>query len=265
MVTNNICDDFLKKLGEIQNMSLAGEKATQFANCEQFSSFYGVWITELKELGVEQISMFELSLREYTLSLLFVASGLYKQAMASLRFSLEYTLFSIMLSSSELNYRLWKTHQKDECWAETIHAQTGVYGSVFIQAFAPELKNHGASLQTLARDVYRECSEYVHGNYEVMQALRILEYSGVVYEHSKGIRATRDGLGTRYAINVGCLLSAESTPLNIGLNIVRRITIKRMTEFGANYKSYDLLPDIQEVDMTNVLREHLKLDMPTTA
>lgn len=93
-------------------MSLAGEKATQFANCEQFSSFYGVWITELKELGVEQIPMFELSLREYTLSLLFVASGLYKQAMASLRFSLEYTLFSIMLSSSELNYRLWKTHQK---------------------------------------------------------------------------------------------------------------------------------------------------------
>lgn len=150
MVANNICDDFLKKLGEIQNMSLAGEKATQFANCEQFSSFYGVWITELKELGVEQSSMLELSLREYTLSLLFVASGLYKQAMTSLRFSLEYTLFSIMLSSSELNYRLWKTHQKDECWAETIHAQTGVYGSVFIQAFAPELKNHGASLQTLA-------------------------------------------------------------------------------------------------------------------
>ena len=60
---------------------------------------------------------------------------------------------------------------------------------------------------------------------------------------------------------MGCLLSAESTPLNIGLNIVRRITIKRMTEFGANYKSYDLLPDIQEVDMTNVLREHLKLDI----
>ena len=29
MVANNICDDFLKKLGEIQNMSLAGEKATQ--------------------------------------------------------------------------------------------------------------------------------------------------------------------------------------------------------------------------------------------
>lgn len=96
---------------------------------------------------------------------------------------------------------------------------------------------------------------------KVKEALRILEYSGIVYEHSKGIRATRDGIGTRYAINVGCLLSAESTPLNIGLNIVRRITIKRMTEFGANYKSYNLLPDIQEVDMTNVLREHLKLDI----
>lgn len=150
-------------------MSLTSEKATQFASCEQFSSFYGVWITELKRIGIEQSFMLELALREYTLSLVFVASGLYKQSMDSLRFSLEYTLFSIMLSSNELNYRLWKSHQKDESWSETMHAQTGVYGSVFIQAFAPELKNHGALLQTLARNVYRECSEYVHGNYDVMQ------------------------------------------------------------------------------------------------
>ncbi len=169
MTANNLCDDFLKKLGEIRNMSLAGERATQFASCEQFSTFYGGWITELKKLGVEQTFMMELALREYTLSLLFVATGLYKQAMDSLRFSLEYTLFSVMLSSNELNYRLWKARQKDEYWSETIHAETGVYGSVFIQAFAPELKGHGASLQTLARTVYRECSEYVHGNYEVMQ------------------------------------------------------------------------------------------------
>lgn len=177
MVANNLCDDFLRKLGEIRSMSLADERAKQFAQCEQFSVFYGVWIDELKKMDVEQTFMLELALREYALSLLCVATGLYKQAMESLRFSLEYTLFAVMLSSHELNYRLWKAHRKDENWSETIHAETGVYGSVFIQAFAPELDGHRASLQTLARNVYRECSEYVHGNYEVMQDTPLqLEY-----------------------------------------------------------------------------------------
>lgn len=169
MSANNICDDFLKKLGEVHSRSLADDRARQFAHCEQFSSFFGTWIAELNKLNIEQTYMFELALREYVASLVFVATGLYKQAMGSLRFSLEYTLFSIMLSSNELNYRLWKGHQKDEIWAETMHPETGVYGSVFIKAFAPELKEQGAPLQTLARSVYRECSEYVHGNYEVMQ------------------------------------------------------------------------------------------------
>lgn len=183
MIANDVCNDFLKKIGEVQRMSLTGDKLTQFARCVQFSSFYGIWIAELKKLGVEQSFMFELALREYTLSLLFVASGLYKQAMDSLRFSLEYTLFSIMLSSNELDYRLWKAHQKDECWSETIHAQTGVYGSVFIQAFAPELKSHGTPLQTLARDVYRECSEYVHGNYKIMQETPLqVEYKDQLFD-----------------------------------------------------------------------------------
>lgn len=96
---------------------------------------------------------------------------------------------------------------------------------------------------------------------KVKEALRILEYSGIIYEHSNGIRATRDGIGTRYSLNVGCLLSAESTPLNVGLKIVKKITVKRMTEYGANYKYFDLLPDIQESDMTNILRDHLKCDI----
>ena len=64
---------------------------------------------------------------------------------------------------------------------------------------------------------------------KVKESLRILEYSGIIYEHSQGIRASRDGIGTRYAVNIGCLLAAESNPLSTGTKLVSRMTIKRMT------------------------------------
>lgn len=38
-------------------------------------------------------------------------------------------------------------------------------------------------MQTLARDVYRECSEYVHGNYEVMQETPLqIEYKDQLFD-----------------------------------------------------------------------------------
>ena len=39
MVANNICDDFLKKLGEIQNMSLAGERQPNLQIVNSFLPF----------------------------------------------------------------------------------------------------------------------------------------------------------------------------------------------------------------------------------
>ena len=173
------------------------------------------------------------------------------------------------MDSSSVN-TIIRTYYRETIWAEhsglaekyTGYRDLITWGRDFVEKeVIPSIKAKNDSY--LAEEKPTSVYFWIDRNapQKVKEALRILEYSGIVYEHSKGIRATRDGIGTRYAINVGCLLSAESTPLNIGLNIVRRITIKRMTEFGANYKSYDLLPDIQEVDMTNVLREHLKLDI----
>ncbi|MCI8727106.1 MAG: hypothetical protein HFG66_13485 [Hungatella sp.] len=89
-------------------------------------------------------------------------------------------------------------------------------------------------LLTIAKNVYRECSEFVHGNVipelkkkndkfseekkvkvllcilevhknapqEVKEALRIFAYSGFVYEDATGMRAARSELGTRYIADV---------------------------------------------------------------
>ena len=182
MSSENIFSDFLGKLGDIQAMSSASESKDLFMKCEQFSEYFGMWIEKMKEFNIAQVPMFELSLSEYELSLIMAASGLYKQAMESLRFSLEHSLFAVVLSTDELKYRLWKAHEKDEIWAETTNAENGIFGSKFIKAFAPELFEYKNELQNITRNVYRESSEYVHGNFEIMQHVPMkISYSEDLY------------------------------------------------------------------------------------
>lgn len=99
----------------------------------------------------------------------------------------------------------------------------------------------------------------------VKEALRILEYTGLIYENATGIRATRDGIGTRYMVNIGCLLSLETTPTASGYEIVTKTTIKRMTEFGANYPLFNELlskvPHFTEMTNTVALSDQMKKDI----
>lgn len=58
---------------------------------------------------------------------------------------------------------------------------------------------------------------------EVKESLRILEYSGLVYEEASGIRATRSEVGTRYMVNIGCLISIEAKPATSRLSIIKML------------------------------------------
>jgi predicted nucleic acid-binding protein len=48
-------------------------------------------------------------------------------------------------------------------------------------------------------------------------------------------------VGSRYSVNLGCLLSLENTPASTGIAIVKNLTIKRMTEYGSNHEIYSSL------------------------
>lgn len=82
---------------------------------------------------------------------------------------------------------------------------------------------------------------WVHRNapQEVKEALRLLEYTGIISQHSSGIRATRSELGARYEVNGGCLFAQEATPTSTSLNIARKLSIKKMTEFGFSYPDFE--------------------------
>ncbi|MGF6989799.1 hypothetical protein M2150_001042 [Lachnospiraceae bacterium PM6-15] len=75
----------------------------------------------------------------------------------------------------------------------------------------------------------------------VNEALRILEYTGIISGHSQGIKASRSNIGTRYCVNFGCLLSLEDRATARGTAIAEKLSIKRMTEFGMNNGAFDSL------------------------
>ena len=93
--------------------------------------------------------------------------------------------------------------------------------------------------------------------HEVKEALRILEYSGLVYEDASGIRATRKEVGTRYMVNVGCLLALEATPTLHGLEIVKKSDIRRMSEYGANQSYYAKIQGYVAQSNSDTLQEQL--------
>jgi hypothetical protein len=75
----------------------------------------------------------------------------------------------------------------------------------------------------------------------VKEALRLLTYSGLVHETATSIRATRRELGTRYMVNLGCLLSVETDPVAVATSLLGDLSIKRMMEFGKNHRGFDAI------------------------
>ena len=127
-----------------------------------------------------------------------------------------------------------------------------------------EIKNKNEGY--LIEDKKTTCFFWIHRETpeQVKKALSLLCYTGIISLHSEAMKATRGEIGTRYSVNFGCLMSLENNPTSTGLPIVKNITIKRMTEFGANHPAYSSL-DSGLVDFSDGIIEdalQLQLDKP---
>lgn len=125
----------------------------------------------------------------------------------------------------------------------------------------------------LEKEKYSTCFFWIHRDspHFIKESLRLLSYSGIVNIHSKGMKATRGEIGTRYIVNLGCLFSLESLPAKTAFAIAKNLTIKRMSEFGMNHPSYkgllDAAPIITSQQMPAILSKQLLknisvLDLP---
>ncbi len=82
----------------------------------------------------------------------------------------------------------------------------------------------------------RTCYFWVHRDAPeaVKEALRLLAYTGVIAKLDSGVVATRGNVGSRYAINIGCLAAPSANPVAYITEIRKGLTVKRFTEYGQN-------------------------------
>ena len=172
------------------------------------------------------------------------------------------------MDSKSVN-QVFRDYYREKLWAE--HTKLSerypgykdfiAWGRDFLETTVlPELKKKNDEF--IEHDNGKGTTAYfwIHNNapHEVKEALRILEYSGLIYEDSAGIRATRSEIGTRYMVNIGCLLAIEATPATSGMKIIKESDIRRMSEYGANYPAYQGIQGKIVGSETDALKEQLE-------
>ncbi|MFD0589490.1 hypothetical protein ACFQZE_15995 [Paenibacillus sp. GCM10027627] len=127
------------------------------------------WIEILKDRL--EVSLLKTSGREYQQGLISVVNGQYRQAYNSLRFFVEHSLAAIHFSANELQLRLWMKGKQDIFWSNIIDHEQGIFSKRFVSAFCDPLTEDALGHGNIARGLYRECSEYTHGNYNTQDKL----------------------------------------------------------------------------------------------
>lgn len=158
------------------------------------------------------------------------------------------------VSSSQVN-DVFRTFYRSEIWAEHSvlaekypgHKRLVDWGRSFVESVVlPEIQRK--NVQSLDFDKSTSSFFWIQRDAPigVKHALQILCYTGVVSEHSVGMKATRAEIGTRYSVNLGCLFALEQNPALTAFNIAKALSIKRMTEFGATHPAFLDLRDTRD-------------------
>lgn len=128
-----------------------------------------LWLSALKTR--READILKVAFQEYDFALLCLVQGFYRQAFTSLRLFIELTLAAIQLSANELDLRMWFAGKKDTNWNLITDHEKGIFSPSFVEAFCPELLEHSKPILGTTKQVYRECSEFVHGNHAANKEL----------------------------------------------------------------------------------------------
>jgi len=223
------------------------------------------YVAQMKEMVINQISstdmLDQINRNGENFSLLaFASSGNPRFLLKNVKVALKNKFNKTSINS------VIREFYREEIWSE--HSSLAVkypgnriyidWGRDFIEkTVLPEIKSKN--------DKFNDKSAYfwIHRDSPqgIKESLRLLEYTGIIKEHSAGRRATRGEIGTRYEVNIGCLLSLEKISTDSGLHTIKNLVLNRMSEFGANHSVYDKLvtqiPSFSEPDMSLFIQNQL--------
>lgn len=160
----------------IETLNSSGN-INEISKCIAFVDDLSTWISKCGDFS--NYLLVKKAQTEFTNSIFLCAQGFYKEAITALRQCLEHMLFALILSTNDFHYRQWLAGQYDMSWAQIMDSNIGVFGKQLIPLYNKDLdEDKSMELITIAKNVYRECSEFVHGNYEKLKILAdSLEYS----------------------------------------------------------------------------------------
>jgi len=104
------------------------------------------------------------SIQSLELSIISQTYCFYRNAFSALRLSLEMLFGGLFFSTTLLDFIEWSMSSKDLNWGTISDFDKGVLSHRFYNAFFPELKGECEPYHTKAKKLYRDLSEYVHGN-----------------------------------------------------------------------------------------------------
>jgi hypothetical protein len=162
MTLERYYDELTNNIKNIQTMTNEFDEDHRINKAHTFIEEIRLW---QKAIGNEEINyIFEHSINEVQSAILFVVSGLYRASFIALRLFLELTIAIIYFSDNKLYFVEWKQGRKDIPWGLMTDEEVGVLSQRYAFAFFPELKDNTPEYLTKAKNVYRELSEFVHGN-----------------------------------------------------------------------------------------------------
>lgn len=138
------------------------ENVDQQAGSQQLLRELEGWAAALT-MGPEALLLASVS-KELQYALLAVAQGQYREAFKGLRLVIELTLQIIHLSANRIDLQEWLVGRRDTVWSQLVDDESGVLSVRYARAFFPELEDSVPHYRELAKVLYRECSECVHGN-----------------------------------------------------------------------------------------------------
>lgn len=153
----------LQKSGELQDEMLSDHDALiAFTIAHNATDDFEKLISAVENRP--EAGLMRLAIRELQFGLLAVSFAHYRHAYISIRLFMELMIGAIYFSAFEIKLRKWLGNSQDIVWSALIDKENGPFAKSFISAFSPDFAPYGAQFLAIAEKVYRECSEYVHGN-----------------------------------------------------------------------------------------------------
>lgn len=170
MTNYEILQKICKRTKENIDLLNSSGKLEALSKCIAFTEDLHKWVSYCDFL--QDYILVDEAKTECLNSIYMCAQGFYKEAITTLRQFLEHMLFAVFLSTNDYKYRLWQVGRYDMSWKQIVDENNGLFGKQFIGVYAEDLDEvRSVELLTIAKNVYRECSEYVHGNFEKLSVL----------------------------------------------------------------------------------------------